>query len=73
MSSSVVLTELLVTSDNDNFSRLSELQEDVIIKKSLWIFVPIIIFGAFSMFFPLVYALFPVIESETCVCSFYEI
>ena len=49
------------------------MRESRIICKGLaFIFVPFCIFGLLAMFFPGMYALFPMQESETCICSFYE-
>jgi len=48
------------------------LKEKQILIKGLLIAVPIIVFGLLSMYFPLVYMLFPCQESAICVCSFFE-
>ena len=41
-------------------------------KGLLWFFCPFCAFGILAMFFPGMYALFPMQESETCICAFYE-
>ena len=52
---------------------MNGLREKTILCKGLiFFFVPIAVFGAFSVFFPGFYALFPVQESAICICSFFE-
>ena len=52
---------------------MADLRESrIICKGMLFIFVPFCIFGTLAMFFPGMYALFPMQESETCICAFYE-
>ena len=53
---------------------MKDLREKTILCKGLlYFFIPIIIFGTFSVFYPGVYAIFPVQESAICICSFFEI
>jgi hypothetical protein len=52
---------------------MDSLKEKIILRKGLlFYFLPFGLIGVLSMFFPIVYALFPVQESEICVCSFFE-
>ena len=65
-----MLSELTCPEENPDFLHLQGLKEHRLLLKSLFIFIPLCIFGALSMFFPVIYAMFPVQESETCICSF---
>ena len=38
----------------------------------VFFFIPVCGIGILSMYFPFVYALMPVHESELCICSFYH-
>ena len=52
---------------------MSDLKENkILLKGFLLVFVPLVIFGLFSAFFPVMYALFPVQQSEYCLCTFFE-
>ena len=52
---------------------MGDLKESRMICKGLiFFFLPVILFGGLSMFFPVVYAIFPVQESRMCICSFFE-
>ena len=58
---------------NHEFHQMNGLKEKTILCKGMtYFFLPIVIFGAFSAFFPSIYALFPVQESAICICSFFE-
>ena len=57
--------------DNSNFLKLGDLKEHRILLKSLIVFLPLAFFGLLAIFFPVLYAIFPVQESELCVCSFW--
>ena len=71
VSSASVLTELLNPQDNTNFLKLDDMKENKILLRSLYIFIPLLVFGILALFFPIIYAVFPVQESEVCVCSFF--
>ncbi len=52
---------------------MNELKEKKILLKGIvFVFLPVCLFGILAMFFPIIYALFPVQESEICVCSFFS-
>ena len=70
-SSASVLSDIAYPNDNKDFLRLTNLKEHVLLKKALLIFSPVILFGVLAMFFPSVYSVFPVQESEICMCSFF--
>lgn len=71
VSSASVLTELLNPQDKTNFLKLDDMKENKILLRSLYIFIPLLVFGILALFFPIIYAVFPVQESEVCVCSFF--
>lgn len=47
-------------------------EKKILLKGIIYFFIPVCLFGILAMFFPIVYAIFPVQESEICVCSFFE-
>ena len=52
---------------------MNDLKESrILCKGMLWFMTPFFAFGILAMFFPSMYAFFPLQESETCICSFYE-
>ncbi len=58
---------------NDEFQEMNDLKEKkILLKGIIYFFIPVCLFGILAMFFPIVYAIFPVQESEICVCSFFE-
>lgn len=58
---------------HSGFNEMSDLKESrILLKGLLYFFLPGCIFGVLAMFYPSVYATFPVQESEGCVCSFFE-
>ena len=63
----------LAYGDQDQYREMSELKESRIVFKGLiCYFIPFCILGVLAMFFPVFYSLFPVQESEICICSFYR-
>lgn len=58
--------------ENVDFLQLSHLKEKRILIKGLFFFVPGVIYGILSMYFPYVYMAFPCQESAICVCSFFQ-
>ena len=59
--------------DTDQMTKIRGLSEgNLILVAMVFFFIPICGIGILSMFFPFVYALMPVHESELCICSFYH-
>ena len=62
----------LTFDDSKKYDEIGDLKEQKILCKGFgWFFTPFCIMGALAMFFPSMYALFPVQESEFCICSFF--
>ena len=56
-----------------SYLHMNELRENsILLNGFLFVFLPLLIVGVLSMFFPMVYVLLPVQESEFCVCSYWE-
>ena len=72
VSSASMLSDIAYPNEAKDFLRLSNLKEHVLVKKALVLFSPVILFGILAMFFPSVYSVFPVQESEICMCSFFK-
>jgi hypothetical protein len=52
---------------------MGDLKESRILCKGLmYLFLPVIIFGSVSNFFPIVYSIFPAQQSRMCICSFFK-
>ena len=59
--------------DTEQMNKIRNLSEgNLFFRGMIFFFLPIIAFGILSMFYPYVYAMMPVHESELCICSFYH-
>ena len=74
ISSATVLSDLTYQGKayDANYLNLNTLKEKRILLRGAAIFLPVCLFGILAMYFPLVYAIFPVEESMVCACSFFE-